>query len=1695
MAEKGVSTWTHGVIRALRRALGHTLIVVLALSVVAAALVALPDPAAVGQVEELCDSGEHFRVVTIDAVLRSGEQFAEGPFPLDLPAGTYTIRLVSSDPDHPNPPVPQTGEAWNIELRDASGVEIYRSPSTPDLPDSVPEASYVVADAADIGAQATALVAHHADPEPSTVAAQINSVVAECAVFDLVQPPAVGIAVTADTASVTVGAGTNTGFGVEVENVGDASVTGLTTTPAICDDDPAIELAPGDTTTIRCTVTTDQAPEASVTVVGTSAGESVEGRAEIEVLVAGLVADLDASATADSGRATLNGTVENSGTATLTDLEVGPTELPDGVADEGCTTGQGTLAPGDETAVTCALSGLTNAGDSLAVEYVATAVSDDSSAVSVTGSSTSVITVGPPPLIELDIELAVSTQSLSADIGGIAGFDIVVTNQGPGAAETVSVAVDLPDNVVLDSAGARDGDTFTGDIWVLNGLDAGASATASYTVAATAAGSGTVVAEVIAITGGTDTDSQPGDGTGDDHATATITVEDTPPRPTRGNIQGAVFIDADGDGAFDANETAVSGVRVVVIGETIATTTSGGTYSASVPAGPHVVAIDTATLPAGVRATRVSATVTVRAGAASIVNFALDAEPGDYGISVTPASSELEMGETTELEIAVTGPNAGEVLIVDLEAVSDEAPAPLSLERSQVEVAVGGSSFVQVTGVAPGPGTITATLRGAGDPSPSATATITVADGLAANTIQGSVYVDLNGNGRQDGAERRVDPSRDIAISIEYEALDAPSVSGGGLFGGIAVRFQTVEQSFVQVVDGRFRVDLDRPGTYTLRVFEGGAEVPGANPGTHVFAVSALGQAFSANFGVPGGGAGITGVVFRDGPGEFENGVRDPDEPGIGGVGVRIQGVGRDEVVLTNTDGVYRFTADEGTYTISIDERILGPIELTPGASETIAVTLDADGSVEGVDFPVISAPLGVVTGTVWCDADNDGKRHPLEKEVPGVPILLQDAPENPTVVYQRTVTQSGGGYQFDGLLPATYWIAVDLADLALTVAKGPDAQRVGVVIGEPNVRSFNVCQSDQLIGGFVFRDSNNDGKRGTNEPGIEGISVTLDGPVTDEAVTDGDGGFFFPTADPTDVAGTGSALPAGRYTVSVSEDLDDDGASLGVTTQRTVTVNLTPGSVSEVSIAFGYGVPGRSYRSWLIAVLIAVGIFAWLWTRRQPAPVAPVPIRKPIGERTIRPDESVPTPYRGPRPFRPVDAPVFFGREREIRSLESMTYANRILVVYGPSGAGKTSLLNAGYIPGLDPADFEVLQPNARFQLGPQRPEDWIGNVFAHAVLSYLSGTASPSAASLAEYLQQRPSIVDEHGQPAARVIVVDEFQEMFRLYKDRWRDRQAFFDQIGAALESDPLVRFVFCIDEDEMGELEPFIEQFGPHIVSEFRVEQPAATDAAAAVTGPAEAGGRAIGDDVAARLVENARTIRAEYGGYSIEVVRDQVDPMALQLGAEATWRNAGDGEITADDVWSWDDGDAALTALYESTVSMLGPGDGERMLREWCERALISPSGSREAVAAPESRMMHRDGRLTMDVHESVAGLPAAVFEALLEREFLLVAERGDLRWVELAHDRFIDIIRESNREWRLRSVVDTSAGLLSAAARIWDRHGRDAEGLLTGQSLEFAREWAAAYAERIGNIEQEYLTASVAAAESQVTTSPDPTSP
>lgn len=398
--------------------------------------------------------------------------------------------------------------------------------------------------------------------------------------------------------------------------------------------------------------------------------------------------------------------------------------------------------------------------------------------------------------------------------------------------------------------------------------------------------------------------------------------------------------------------------------------------------------------------------------------------------------------------------------------------------------------------------------------------------------------------------------------------------------------------------------------------------------------------------------------------------------------------------------------------------------------------------------------------------------------------------------------------------------------------------------------------------------------------------------------------------------------------------------------------------------------------------------------------------------------------PYVGPRPFELSDRDVFFGRDREVDDLLSLIVAHRAMLLYAESGAGKTSLLNAGLVPQLEREGFEVL-PSARvFGLIPRDvdsktiPNPYVLNV----LLSWgmpLEAVVQESGVRLADYLDK----LDCGEEATPRVVILDQLEELFTSYPDRWKDRRPFVEQVREALNRDPLLRVVFAIREDFIAQLVP-VERFLPErLRTRYRLERLRKPAALQAILGPLDGTDRSFGDGVAEKLVDDLMSLRVEAAPGETTAVEGQfVEPVQLQVVCQELWEHlpVGVKTITRAHVEEFGDADQALSAFYEQRIAQASRAAkaSVRRLRRWFERVLITPAGTRGTVYRGKAE---------------TGGLKNTAVDNLESSHIIRGEVRAGARWYELTHDRFIGPIRASNASWaRCRRRLGAAAALAVA---------------------------------------------------------------
>ncbi|OAR24626.1 hypothetical protein A8W25_19835 [Streptomyces sp. ERV7] len=406
--------------------------------------------------------------------------------------------------------------------------------------------------------------------------------------------------------------------------------------------------------------------------------------------------------------------------------------------------------------------------------------------------------------------------------------------------------------------------------------------------------------------------------------------------------------------------------------------------------------------------------------------------------------------------------------------------------------------------------------------------------------------------------------------------------------------------------------------------------------------------------------------------------------------------------------------------------------------------------------------------------------------------------------------------------------------------------------------------------------------------------------------------------------------------------------------------------------------------------------------------------------------DRDAPAPYRGLTRYEPGDSALFFGRGALTEQLVELVARERVSVVVGPSGSGKSSLLRAGLLPRLqhpDPADSSRI-----------------------AALRICTPGPRPAA--------EHEELFTPADRPHDTCLIIDQFEEVFTLCQDAG-ERDAFLGQILAARDPGSRLRVVLgvradfyahCLQHPGLADvLRDADLPVGPMAPEELRE----------AITKPAAAHGVIVERALTARLIED---VSAEPGGLPLmshallETWRHRTARTLSLRAYEAAGGLDGAVAHTAEDLYTGLSPDQAVSTR-RILLRLITPGDG-------------TPD-TRRPVTRAEVEADHSGGTTTVLDHLARARLITLDDDRIdLAHEALITAWPRLQAWINEDRDR----LRLHRR--------------LTDAAQGWQEQDRDRGVLLRGGRLEAA--WKAfatggGMAELTG-LEREFLTASRAAA-------------
>jgi WD domain, G-beta repeat len=170
--------------------------------------------------------------------------------------------------------------------------------------------------------------------------------------------------------------------------------------------------------------------------------------------------------------------------------------------------------------------------------------------------------------------------------------------------------------------------------------------------------------------------------------------------------------------------------------------------------------------------------------------------------------------------------------------------------------------------------------------------------------------------------------------------------------------------------------------------------------------------------------------------------------------------------------------------------------------------------------------------------------------------------------------------------------------------------------------------------------------------------------------------------------------------------------------------------------------------------------------------------------------------PYAGLAAFGEADAGFFFGREKLTGTLVEHLKEKRLLVLFGASGSGKSSVLRAGVLPAFSGVSSLVFTP------GPHPLEECAVRLAARAgtAAEQVRSALTADPRTFHRMVRQILAAQQEAGSAADELlVVVDQFEEVFTVCRDA-RERERFVAAlVHAAQVPDSRTRVAVAVRSD--------------------------------------------------------------------------------------------------------------------------------------------------------------------------------------------------------------------------------------------------------------------------------------------------------
>lgn len=294
-------------------------------------------------------------------------------------------------------------------------------------------------------------------------------------------------------------------------------------------------------------------------------------------------------------------------------------------------------------------------------------------------------------------------------------------------------------------------------------------------------------------------------------------------------------------------------------------------------------------------------------------------------------------------------------------------------------------------------------------------------------------------------------------------------------------------------------------------------------------------------------------------------------------------------------------------------------------------------------------------------------------------------------------------------------------------------------------------------------------------------------------------------------------------------------------------------------------------------------------------------------------------SPFKFLDSFSKEDRDVFFGRDNEIEELHSRVFQSRILVVYGISGTGKSSLINCGLANKFNDSDWLPVGirrgTNINRSLSDSLKRNMLSNI--------------PDENSKMGILKILRSVYLDHFKPV--FLIFDQFEEVF-IFGSR-SEREEFILTVKKIIDSDIQCRLIFSMREEYLAGFTEFERAIPDFLDNRIRIEKMTRQNAVKAIEGPCGVNRIAVDEGLSKLILEKLNPDNPEVELTYLQVYLDKLfriaseeneDVSRLTLGHTEKIGDVKDllGAFLEEQIAQLDDPDAGLVIL-KSFVSVHG----------------------------------------------------------------------------------------------------------------------------------------------------------------------------